>query len=323
MRPPSFWRHGGGFVPRMLLTPLSWLQTFAVRRRLGKPGYKASIPVVCVGNAVMGGSGKTPCAIAIAKLLRDNGHKPAFLTRGYGGDTRGPVCVDTDGASAADVGDEALLLAHAFPTWVSRDRAAGARAIEADNRSTVIVMDDGFQNPSLQKDFSILVTDGTFGLGNEAVFPAGPLREPWADALVRADAQLIVGPDRRGLVKAAALPVFQATLEPRPAVSLKAGTPVIAFAGIGLPEKFFETARSLGLDLVESVAFADHHPYSHTEIAGLRERAEAAGAKLLTTEKDWVRLSTSDRRDIAALPVTLSFVEHERFLALLLSRVTA
>lgn len=308
MRAPGFWAADESGVAAVLLSPLGWLYATVgrARRRLAGPGYRATIPVICIGNATLGGAGKTPTALAIAAYLIDQGADVHFLIRGYGGREAGPLAVDPGRHSATNVGDEALLLAARAPTWVSADRAAGARAIEKAG-ADIIVMDDGHQNMSLVKDLSILVVDGGFGIGNGRVFPSGPLREPWSDACARAETVLIVGDDETGVSRLIPDPPLSARLAPAPDHGLEAGTRVLAFAGIGRPAKFFDTVRGLGLDVQEERAFPDHHPFTEKDWRAIRDRAEALGARPVTTEKDAVRLPEGARGEVTVIHATLIF----------------
>lgn len=310
MRTPEFWYRSPGRLAR-LLAPFSLIQATLTRRRLASATpYRPGIPVICIGNLVAGGAGKTPTALAVAAALGST--DTHFLSRGHGGRLEGPVQVDPAGHTAADVGDEPLLLARTRPTWVARDRAAGARAAEAAGAG-VLVLDDGFQNPSLAKDLSLLVVDGTGGFGNGLVIPAGPLREPVEAGLARADAVVLVGPDRSGIGARLAelaphLPMLGARIAPEPgaAQALK-GRRVYAFAGIGRPAKLFQTLRDLGAELVATTGFADHHPYAPDEIMRMVEAAASADSILVTTEKDWVRLPENARPMVQTLPVALAF----------------
>ncbi|HMK79063.1 MAG TPA: tetraacyldisaccharide 4'-kinase [Xanthobacteraceae bacterium] len=314
MRSPRFWWRKPG-LGSTLLAPLAAIYGGIAGRRLAQAGADAGIPVICVGNPTVGGAGKTPTAIALARLLLAAGEKPAFLSRGYGGRLAGPVRV-APAHRAAEVGDEPLLLARLAPTIVARDRVAGA-SLARDSGASVIVMDDGFQNPSLAKDFSILVIDGARGLGNGRVFPAGPLRAPLPAQLARASAILVIdsGPDVPGWPAAPALPVFHGTLEPDAAsvASLRA-RPALAFAGIGDPEKFFITLDRAGVETRLRRGFGDHHRYDSGDAANLVAEADRHGVALVTTEKDLARL----RADPAvaalaaraqALPVALRIAE--------------
>ena len=302
MRPPAFWDDAGAPEGR-LLAPAGWLYARLARPGRGK-AWRASVPVVCIGNAVLGGAGKTPVALAVAARLAAAGHSPHFLSRGYGGRLRGPVRVDPAVHGAGDVGDEPLLLARAAPTWVSRDRPAGAAAA-AGAGASIVVMDDGFQNGSLAKDASILVADGAVGYGNGRVFPAGPLREPAAAAHARADALVVVGNPECRLPNG--LPRLEARLMPAPGSERLAGEAVFGFAGIGRPDKFAETLRELGARLVGFRAFPDHHAYRPEEIAALLEQAAALGARCVTTEKDAVRLPSDIRAAMETVAVAIEW----------------
>ncbi len=277
--------------------------------------------MLCVGNPTLGGAGKTPTAIAVAEMLAAANRRPFLLSRGHGGALAGPVQVDPARHSADDVGDEPPLLARVAPTIVARDRVAGAKFARAAGAG-VIVMDDGFQNPGLRKDRSILVVDGSRGIGNGLVFPAGPLRAPLAAQLRCAQALLVVGGGEAGdrvAGEARGLPVFRGRLEPdAAALAALRARPVLAFAGIGDPEKFFTTLRNAGVEVGASVGFADHHRYRRHEASDLIERAERAGMTLVTTEKDLARMT--GQNDVAALagvaralPVTLQVAEEAAF----------
>ena len=308
MREPAFWWREAGFVAR-LLAPLGALYGAVAALRMRQHGRRARARVVCVGNLTLGGSGKTPTAIALARMLQAAGDRPVFLTRGYGGRLPGPVLVAPT-HTAAEVGDEALLLARVAPTIVARDRVAGAAAAEAAG-ADIIVMDDGFQNPSLQKDISLLVIDGPRGIGNGHVFPAGPLRAPLAAQLDRFPALLVVGeagPSTQAVLKAGPwLPRTTARLVPDPAaVAALADRRVLAFAGIGDPEKFFATLRAAGIAIDETRSLADHHVFTAAEAADLIARADAARLTLVTTEKDHARMcGNPELAALAARTMTL------------------
>ena len=316
MKTPDLWRHAG--VVSTLLLPLAaaFLLGGWLRRRFATP-YHAPVPVFCVGNLTAGGAGKTPVAISIASRLMSQGISVHFLSRGYGGRLTGPLRVNAAGHAAADVGDEPLLLARHAPTWIARDRAAGAKAA-AEAGAELIVMDDGLQNPHLVKDLSLVVVDGAYGFGNSRIIPAGPLREPIATGLSRADAVVLMGPDEAHAVQqlGTQIPVLHASIEAAPDETL-AGQAVVAFAGIGRPEKFFATLETLGCRLAARHAFADHHPYSAAELDGLLSEAAAAGAIPITTEKDWMRLSTAYRDKVRALPVSVDWRDPAALKALL------
>ncbi len=320
MRAPSFWwKPGRG----LLLSPLGGIYGAAAWLRLQKPGHSAGIPVICLGNLTLGGAGKTPAALTVARLLLAAHRRPFFLSRGYGGRLRGPVIVNPKIHRAADVGDEPLLLARLAPTIVSRDRVAGAEAARFGGAS-VIVMDDGFQNPSLQKDLSILLVDRRRGIGNGWIFPAGPLRAPLETQLARAQALVTVGTgDGAATVEQTArshrLPIFHGHIEPdRQTLAALMGRRVLAFAGLADPEKFFATLDEAGIVIAARQEFADHHQYTAAEARELLARAEAENLLLLTTEKDHVRLGGERELDAlaaraVALPVRLVIDEDEEF----------
>lgn len=275
------------------------------RCRQSKP-WRAPVPVGCVGNLVVGGTGKTPLCIAIGERLRERGLDLHFLSRGYGGALRGPLRVRPDDHDAEQVGDEPLLLAAAGPTWIARQRPAGIRAAVAAG-AEAIVMDDGFQNPSVIKDVAIIVVDGLRGFGNGRVFPAGPLREPVAQGLGRADAVVVVGVDQTGVAERLGdLPVLRARLEPVPEVERRLqNREVVAFAGIGHPEKFFETLRQMGCSIHAAHAFADHHVYRPKELDAILREAQAAAAVPVTTAKDAARLPRGFAERVEVLPVAV------------------
>lgn len=304
MRAPEFWRSQGALA--RLLAPLGAGYDFAgrMRRSLLRP-ESAPVPVICAGNLVVGGAGKTPLVIALVERLAARGWRAHCLTRGYGGREAGPRRVETAGDDAATVGDEAILLARTAPTWIARDRVAGARAAAAAG-AEAIVLDDGFQNPRLAKNLSLIAVDGAYGFGNGRVLPAGPLRETLSAGLKRAQAVVLFGDDATGVARALprGLPLLRADLVPDPATAGHlSGQRLVAFAGIGRPEKFFATLRALGAELVEVQSFPDHHPYRAAEIDALRRRGAAQRATLVTTEKDAVRLPRDSLAEIAVLPV--------------------
>jgi tetraacyldisaccharide 4'-kinase len=262
---------------------------------MGKaPRYRPPVPVICIGNFVVGGAGKTPTAIAIARIARARGLKVGLLASGYGGSEAGPLLVDPSRHNADQVGDEALLLAAAGPTVISRDRAAGARRLAGEGVE-LIVMDDGFQNPSVAKDLTLVAVDSAVGVGNGRVMPAGPLRAPLRFQLQRADALLLVG-DGGGaepLVRAAARAgrsMIRGRLRPTKVRAWRK-EPLLAFAGIGRPEKFFATLAEARAPVARTMSFPDHHRYTDGEAAELIAAAEAENLRLVTTEKDYIRLA--------------------------------
>ncbi len=315
LRAPEFWARPG--LAGQLLEPLgrAHAAAAAARRALTRP-WRAGVPVLCVGNLVAGGAGKTPVALDLARRLAARGAHPHLLSRGYGGSEAGPLAVDPARHDAQQVGDEALLLARAAPAWIAADRVAGARAAIAAG-ARVIVMDDGFQNPGLAKDLSLLVIDGSYGFGNGRVIPAGPLREPIAAALARADAVVAMGADEAGIAaRLGGKRVLAARLVP---VAALAG-PVVAFAGIGRPEKFFRTLAESGATLVAQHGFPDHHRYGAAELTRLGDEAERAGARLITTAKDWVRLPQAWRARVQVLEIEVAW-QDEAALDTLLDRI--
>jgi tetraacyldisaccharide 4'-kinase len=319
---PEWWYRRGvsarqGAMPsvRALLTPLSWVWAAATARRIarGRP-VDPGVPVICVGNVTVGGAGKTPVVRALARRLAERGKAVHLLSRGYGGQLAGPVRVDATQHTSADVGDEPLMLAADFPVWVSRDRAAGARAAAASG-AQVIVMDDGFQNPSVKKALSLVVVDGEtrrdeWPFGDGRVFPAGPMREPLATGLKRADAVLILLPADLAqpdpeLVAALKGPALL-TAHLQPAAAPPAG-PQVGFAGVGKPWKVERALQAAGCDLKDFAPFADHVAYDEAVLRRLAERASVFDAGLVTTEKDWVRLPPAWRERVTPWPVAAVF----------------
>jgi tetraacyldisaccharide 4'-kinase len=309
---PAFWARPPGVLSE-LLVPLGagWEAAGRLRHSFARP-YWPPVPVVCVGNLVAGGSGKTPVALALTAHLVSRGAAVHFVTRGYGGRLGGPVRVDAVLHDAAAVGDEALLLANRAPCWVARDRADGVRAAVAAG-AQIIVLDDGFQNPTIGKNLSLVVVDAAYGFGNGRVIPAGPLRENLARGLARADAVVLLDaeaqphcPEPLGMGES--LPVLHAALRPVAGERL-AGKRLLAFAGIGRPEKFYSTLRELGAELVGTRSFPDHHPYRAGEIEQLFRAAERVGARLVATAKDLVRVPLPLRTTIEVLEVEIRWAD--------------
>ena len=275
--------------------PLGAIYGVIAGHRLQREGFDAGIPVLCVGNYHVGGAGKTPTVLALVKLLRELGETPVVLSRGYGGELRGPIKVDPERHVAADVGDEPLMLARTVAVVVARDRIEGVALARSQNAS-VILMDDGFQNPAITKDASLIVIDGARGLGNACIFPAGPLRAPLTPQLDRTDALIVVGDGSAAeavaaLVAARGKPVLKAQVRAdKISVAALRGKRVLAFAGIGDPARFFRTLRANGIDVVRERTFADHHPFAESEIEALTTEAMRDALTLVTTEKDLARL---------------------------------
>ena len=267
-----------------------------------------SLPVVCVGNLVAGGAGKTPVALALGTILAARGHEVHFLSRGYGGREKRPLRVDPGRHGARDVGDEPLLLARIASTWVSIDRLAAAAAA-ADAGAKVAIMDDGHQNASIEKAYSLVVVDGAYGFGNGRLLPAGPLREPVEAGLARADAAIVIGPDDAGIAGLLRdrVTLLRGNVVPVPEGADIAGKPVVAFAGIARPEKFFRTLMTLGCRIEQAKSFPDHHPFSEAELAALLERAKATGSIPVTTAKDAVRLPPDIRDAVEILDIAFEW----------------
>jgi tetraacyldisaccharide 4'-kinase len=316
MHEPAFWYRPSSWMSRLLM-PLAAVYGVIAGHRLQRNGFDAGIPVFCVGNYHVGGAGKTPTVLALARLLRELGETPVVLSRGYGGRLRGPVMVDRDRHAAADVGDEPLMLARTVPVAVARDRVDGV-ALARSQGATVIVMDDGFQNPAIAKDASLIVIDARRGLGNACVFPAGPLRAPLPPQIDRTDALIVIGDGAAAAKVAAAVAgrgkqVMPAHLKADDAsVASLRGKRVLAFAGIGDPARFFRTLRASGVEVVLERAFADHHRFSQGEIETLIAQARHDALTLVTTEKDLARLRSLKglpgwAQQIVPFAVTLQF----------------
>ncbi len=325
---PAWWYGTDHRLAPRLLQPIGAIWgAVAIRSYARATPYRSRLPVICIGNFTAGGTGKTPLALEVAGELQRQGCKAVFLTRGYGGRVAGPHWVDHAADKAMDVGDEPLLLARQAPTLVSRDRANGAKAIETGERpADVIVMDDGLQNPSLQRDLSLAVVDGRRGLGNGRVIPAGPLRAPLDFQFGLTDA-IVVNEPHDGEVGAAPTadwlrrrfpgPVLSASVQPVESVAWLNNAAVVAFAGTGAPQRFFDLLRRCGADVVHAVPFPDHHPFGEADAQRLMDLASAASATLVTTEKDWARMGASGgqvgrlKAMSRVLPITMSFGERD------------
>ena len=298
--------------------PFGWIyfQLSLWRHKIAR-SVDIGVPVICVGNIVAGGAGKTPTVMYLGKLLSKR-LKVAFLTRGYGGAFSGPIKVNPHKHTFQDVGDEALLLSKIAPTWVSQNRLDGGLAAKLDG-AQIILMDDGFQNPTIGKTFSILVFDGPYGLGNNQLIPSGPLRETLGRGMSRADAVVIIGEDLHDLQSKIPenIPLFSVTTSPIISKKLKVAKSVIGFAGIGRPRKFLETLKTLNVEIQDFVPFPDHHKFRNSEIEDLIRRASETGAQLVTTTKDFVRLPPNTKNSIIAMDIELNWANQNQIKALL------
>ena len=316
MRTPNHWQNNN--LLSRLLMPFGWIyfQLSLWRHKIAR-SVDIGVPVICVGNIVAGGAGKTPTVMYLGKLLSKR-FKVAFLTRGYGGAFSGPIKVNPHKHTFQDVGDEALLLSKIAPTWVSKNRSDGGLAAKMDG-AQIILMDDGFQNPTINKTFSLLVFDGPYGLGNNQLIPSGPLRETLSRGISRADAVVIIGEDLHDLQSKIPenIPLFSVTTSPIISKKLKTAKSIIGFAGIGRPRKFLETLKTLNVDIQDFVPFPDHHRFRNSEIEELISKASKAGAQLVTTTKDFVRLPPNTMTSITAMDIELNWVNQNQIKALL------
>ncbi|MBH68467.1 MAG: tetraacyldisaccharide 4'-kinase [Rhodospirillaceae bacterium] len=316
MKTPNFWQHNS--LLALALQPAAELfRLSSLFRRYFSPTNNLGVPVICIGNLVSGGAGKTPTAISIGHLLTKR-NKIAFLTRGYRGSLTGPIRVDIKRHTSIEVGDEALLLAEIAPTWIAKDRKAGGLAAKAAG-AEVIILDDGFQNPSVHKDFSILAIDGPYGLGNGRLMPAGPLRETIKSGLSRTNAVVIIGPDKHLIGKQIPnhVPVLTASIKAQWPEGIGQGIKVLGFAGIGRPNKFLETLETFEPEIVDFAAFPDHHNFTIPEITKLQQKASDLGAQLVTTKKDYVRIPETNRSAITPIDISLIWDHEENLLTLL------
>lgn len=329
MREPKFWAadldpwsRAAAPLTRTLLTPLSWLYAAVTARKIASTTPKrVTAKVICVGNLTAGGVGKSPIVAALRTRLRQQTEqRVATLSRGYGGRLKGPLQVNPNTHTSTNVGDEPLMLAQDGESWIGADRGLVGQAM-SEAGVEIIVMDDGFQNPGLAKDLSLIVIDTAAKFGNGHVIPKGPLREPVAAGLKRADAIILVGDDPAPeALSGTSLPILRAKIT---AISAPPAQPYVAFAGIGRPEKLFDTLTDIGVDLLDAVPFPDHHVYRPGDLTYLNKLAEDHGAQLITTEKDFVRLSPDDRRDILTLPVEAVFEDTTKLDNLLASIMTS
>ncbi len=325
IKSPEFWNNKG--LISTLFLPLSgfWGLAGTLRNLLATQSH-AEMPVICIGNLTVGGTGKTPVVAYLYDWCKQAGYSPVILSRGYGGNSTKPLWVDPQVHDSSRCGDEPLMLADGRDVIVARDRVAGASAISTRGIHDLILMDDGLQNPFLKKDLSIGVFDGAVGIGNGRLIPAGPLRSTLRRGLADIDVALINGKDETGLAPTILknLSPVHASLRPNRAVIDELGSiPLLAFAGIGRPERFFVTVRQSGGNLVRWLAFADHHTYSQHDLLKLQEDASRLGARLITTQKDWVRLPSEWRENISFLPVTIELDNSARLTAAVTTAITA
>ena len=273
--------------------------------RVAKKPKSVNKRVICIGNLTAGGTGKTPVAISVAKILKEYGYNPAFVSRGYGGVLQG-VMVNSKIHTAKDVGDEPLILAREAPVSINANRyLAAQKAI--DNGADMIIMDDGYQNPGLKKDISIVVFDGGFGIGNGRPIPSGPMREYLETGLLRADAAMIIGDDLFNLSqKIKKIPVFYGRVEPIKPKKIT-NKKVVAFAGIGRPEKFYKSLSEIGFDVMETFDFPDHHYYNTKELNNIIFKAQKYRADIYTTEKDFVKIPRELQANFKVLEIKINW----------------
>lgn len=319
MKTPAFWQHKN--ILSHLLLPASWLYDVlskAKRQRIQSAALP--VPVICVGNLTAGGAGKTPVALALAEALKPHYPGAFFLSKGYGGRIKAPTRVDPCRHTARDVGDEPLLLTGTLPTVIAHDRMAGAQ-FAISQGATLILMDDGFQNPAIRKDFSLLVIDAKTGFGNGRILPAGPLRESPAEGFARAQAIVMLNVPNALPPLPSDLPVFSAAASIAAPEEHYRAKRYVAFSGIAYPQKFFDTLGALGADVVKTIPYPDHYLYTHRDIAELQDTAREYQTTLITTAKDAVRLPPEIRNQVEVLPITIVFNDKERLLALIDSAI--
>lgn len=307
IKAPQFWWEPLPFYGK-IFSFLSWIYGWIVESRLKSvTPIRVSVPVICVGNLSLGGTGKTPVVLFLADYFLKKGRKVGVLTRGYGGKVKGPLRVNTNHHTEREVGDESLLLAGVVPTWVAHDRVAGAKEMVRKGIN-LILMDDGHQNPFLYKDLNLVVVDGFQGFGNKEIFPLGPLRESLKCGLERADVVVSVRSPSKTLKQDLAsykgvIAVAEIILDKNALPSQK----IMAFCGIGNPDKFFTSLERAGGEIVERQAFPDHYRYSSSDLKFLKKKALSHQSILVTTEKDWVRLDKLNQKDILPIPLTLKW----------------
>lgn len=310
MKAPSFWQQDPPTLTAKLLTPFSFITSLITHYRLTKPSWHASVPVLCCGNLTVGGTGKTTVALELGHYCQQHAIPFAFLTRGYKrkSNLTEPFQVNPEQHTTQDVGDEALLLAKLAPTWIGSNRALSARAA-IQNQAKLLIMDDGLQNPTLYKDLPILIIDGATGFGNHKLLPAGPLRQSVAQGMNHVKVCIFIGHDKKGLLPklSSCLPVFQADLTMDPIIQQFSKQPVIAFAGIGRPEKFFQTLKNYQLTLIKTQSFPDHHDYTQKDLDRLLFLHHHYQIPIVTTPKDYVKLPNEFKSFITQIPVHLTW----------------
>lgn len=318
MKTPKYWQSNS--LISKILYPLGYIygRLTQLRLRLKKP-QKVEAKVICVGNITAGGTGKTPVSISIARLLETEMYHPFFVTRGYGGKLQN-IMVNNKKHSAKDVGDEPLLLSKQAPVIVNANRYEGAKLAEKEG-ADVIIMDDGFQNPGLHKDISFLVFDGHYGIGNGKIIPAGPLRETFEDGVKRADALIIMGKDKHNLAQRSKLPVFFGHTEP--AQTTMNSNNILAFAGIGHPQKFYHTLSLQGYNVVETIDFPDHHFYSKADLENIMVKAKKLNADIYTTSKDFVKIPLQFHKDINVLEIAVVWDKPEELTEFILNKMNS
>ncbi|MBP1532184.1 MAG: tetraacyldisaccharide 4'-kinase [Alphaproteobacteria bacterium] len=318
MKTPKYWQSNS--LISKILYPLGYIygKLTQLRLRLKTP-QKVEAKVICVGNITAGGTGKTPVSISIARLLETEMYHPFFVTRGYGGKLQN-IMVNNKKHSAKEVGDEPLLLSKQAPVIVNANRYEGAKLAEKEG-ADVIIMDDGFQNPGLHKDISFLVFDGHYGIGNGKIIPAGPLRETFEDGVKRADALIIMGKDKHNLAQRSKLPVFFGHTEP--AQTTMNSNNILAFAGIGHPQKFYHTLSSQGYNVVETIDFPDHHFYSKADLENIMAKAKKLNADIYTTSKDFVKIPPQFHKDINVLEIAVVWDKPEELTEFILSKMNS
>lgn len=317
MKTPKFWNNKG--LISTLLLPIGWVYALitSIRMKVIKSN-KVNVPVICIGNLTAGGTGKTPVALSIAEILQKHKYNPFFISRGYGGKLKS-VLVNSKIHLPEDVGDEPLLLSEQAKVIIDADRYKAAK-IAVDMGADTIVMDDGYQNPYLRKNLSFIVIDGGFGLGNERTIPAGPLRENMQNGLKRADAIIIIGQDIKHIAKEIdSLPVFEGKM--KPTIDTLKDQKVIAFAGIGRPQKFYDTLLSLDAKIVETIDFPDHHNYQKEELEKIIKKSKALNAKIFTTSKDFVKIPQNMRNHFNVLNIKIKWKNETAFTSFLIDKI--